>query len=558
MAGRKAGRKRINNQTTSPKQEDTIIYLGKILFRPHDWIYDPFLWINDIFGDNIKEYAFRQGIDIQTATGLSRQQESGFKELQTLIVSRLKNVAGQELTEKEKQYLKKLGLSIMAGKGNGKDFFTAIAIWYFQMCFENSRIMCTAMTDTQLKHVLWSELDLIASLAKKVDPENPASPTILQYMFVKNSERIFLNPLLEGKKQKDAYWGAEATTTNVKKTGEEQASALSGRHAENMLIVLDEPCAMPKAMFRPLESTLTQTMNLMLMIFNPIRRTGYAIESQYEDSERWAALRWNAEESEIITNKEQHKSLEKKYGRDSNPFRIDVLGLPPLLSGSLLFDADKIQDAIDREVIINEDDPIEKSVDCGAGGDNSVISTKRGGQIYPLKRKSTNDPNILTDWILGDYYASEADVLVSDNISIGWGIAGNLRKELKYKYRSVDARAKASQETRFANKRTEMFWNLKMALDFISLPNDKNLIDALSVIELDEPDKQGRMILKNKKQMRTDSGVYMDEADAVAQHFAFPTVIKHKDEEDYENDYGEGEDDYDSVAHGSQFSYVGR
>ena len=62
---------------------------------------------------------------------------------------------------------------------------------------------------------------------------------------------------------------------------------------------------------------MTGPVNLMLVIFNPTRSKGYAVDTQYKHGERWVTFRWNAEESDLV-DRAQIQRLEEDYGKDSN------------------------------------------------------------------------------------------------------------------------------------------------------------------------------------------------------------------------------------------------
>lgn len=488
----------------------------QLLQRSARYPFEPCLWVVDFFGDNIRLAVERSGFTVETETGLTLQQEDALKELGLLLRAKIKKSKNKHLTEKEKEYCKKIGISIMSGKGTGKDFWAALVSLYFLTVFNDSRGLATANTGKQLKNVFWSELSKVMGLAKQVDPEDPKSKTLLEDLFEWQSEKIFR------KEKGGKTWFMEAATVNPNTSSEEQAKALTGRHEDYMIIVVDEAIGVPEPALKSLEETLTGIVNIVVMIFNPFRARGYAIDSQYKNSADWIALRWNAEDSEIVTATSIEKKL--KYGRDSNPFRVSVLGLPPVADSDTLIPWDWIQDAIGREMEIPKHYPLIKGCDFGAGGDNSIIASRRGGYFYPFKRNNTQDSNELIEWVKNNFYQNEADALFGDVIGIGWAVMGTLRKDLGgHKVRSVDSRSKAKREDRYFNKRAEMFWNLREQFEnnLISIPDDENLIDQLSVIRKLE-DNRGRIKINKKEEIKKEleKGRSPDEADAMAISYA--------------------------------------
>lgn len=469
------------------------------------WTEHPIEWVRDTFTP------FENGG--MGDVGLSRQQEGAFHELGKLIGAKRKLAMGVGLSKEEEEYAGKIGISIMSGQGTGKDFFAALCILYFMSVFPNPKVPCTAPSAHQLKDILWSEISKLMRKARKSHPE--ARQTVLEELFEWQSEKVFL------KEKKGKEWFAVARTINTKASEDEQAETLSGFHEDFMLFVIDEGTGVPEPVYKPIEGTLTGKLNIVLMIFNPTRSKCFAVNSQYTDSKRWVCLRWNAEESELVS--QSHiEGMREKYGEDSNTYRIRVLGLPPLSDTDTLIPWDWIDDAVTREIVPLDGDPIVKSLDCGAGGDKSVIVTRKGGKVFPCKRKITVDSTDLIGWALLDMDAEEADAMIVDVIGIGWGVYGVLNEKRRAKVHSVDSRGRPDNARQFANKRAECYWRLREAFEkkIISIPNDMELIDQLGAIKY-KLDNVGKILIFRKEELKKLIGHSPDEADALANSYAF-------------------------------------
>ncbi len=434
------------------------------------------------------------------------QQQNGLDEFSNLISAKLNLAEGKVLTEAEMEYSKKIGLSIQAGNGVGKDAFAAVCILLFTMLFPEPKNLVTANTAKQLKNVLWSEISTwMRTYCRK--EKSDSKYTLMEERLELQSEKLFLKEL------KGEGWFTEAVTINPKKSDEEQATAIAGRHANYQLIVLDEACGIPDAVPLKLEKTLTRKLNLMLLIFNPDRTKGYAIESQHDP--RFVALRWSAEDSELVT-KEQIEAIEKRYGgRDSNPFRISVLGLPPINDQNTFIPYEWIEEAIDAADSPPEDQPIIMSLDCGAGGDKSVLCKRQGGYVFPLQKRNTPESTDLIGWSYNE--AEDADVLVIDKKGIGWSIHGSL-KELRGKKetKAYDGSTHSSNQDRWHNLRDEAYLQLRERFESrtISIPNDKELIRQLSILKA-KYDGKGLMHIMKKEDSKKIIGHSLDETDAL-------------------------------------------
>lgn len=495
----------------------------------------PEQWVEDMFGESFR---------------MTSQHRSYFIELGKLIQAKLKAAIRDgkvddanlkavlkdvSMSEEDESYAGKIGISVQSGQGIGKDAAAAVTNLFFLDVFPYPKVLNTAPTGNTLQDVLWAEISKWVRKSRKLDVDDPKSPTELEHKFEVQAEKVYYKHI----KNKGKEWFSVARSISTNASADAQAETLAGRHEDFMLYVVDEATGVADPVFKPLEGSLTGIVNIAVLIFNPTRTRGFAIESHRGDSKRWVCLRWNAEESEMVS-REHCKRMEEKYGRDSNPYRIRILGLPPLADSDSLIPYDWVEDAVGRQIEPLEEDYVVKGCDFGAGGDKSVIVTRKGGRVVSIKRSNIKDSNELTNWVLGDFHASEGDILYGDSIGIGWAIMGNLRKDIGHKARSVDSRGRADQEERFFNMRAQMYWNLREAFEnrAISIPKDDELIDQLSVIKYKE-DNRGRIQILKKSEIKKEiDGHSPDEADALALSYSKKHDVLRKVGEDEDEEYG--------------------
>lgn len=431
---------------------------------------------------------------------VTHQQEEAIEAIRRLVSAKLKHENNQVLNDNEKKLIKKIGISIMSGKGTGKDAFTSWMILWFLCCFPDALIPCTANTGKQLRNVLWGETYKWLRGSK------------IESWFVWQAEKIYFKPL-DGKK-----WYAIALTANVRASEDEQAEMLSGLHENHMMVVIDEASGIPDAIFRPLETTLTWPLNFVLMIFNPTRRTGFAVDSQTKFRDEWICLQWNSEDSEIVT-REQINRIAKKYGRDSNMFRTHILGLPPEADPDALIPYDWIMDAVDREVDIDPNDPVILGVDVGAGGDPSIIATRWGPKITKLELHNTKNTMELAGWVIIAIDNEDAHGAYIDVIGLGNGVFYRIKehpdKELTKKVWPIDVRFRAINFIRFEGLRDELWFNLRDQFQerLISIPDDSELIGELSILKY-HTSGSGKIRVTGKEEFRRQ-GKSINKADAI-------------------------------------------
>jgi len=445
----------------------------------------------------------------RTHFSITTQQKEGLKAFEKLVADKRAGKAKE-----------KLGISIMSGKGTGKDAMTVWVMLWFMVCFPFPKVPCVSVSADQLNKVLWAEI------AKWLNP------SLINDWFVLQNDKLFLKKVpseIVGKR-----WFAFTKAANPKSSSEEQVETLAGIHEDYLLEIIDEGSGILAPVYNVLEGNLTGYCNLMLLIFNPTRSKGYAVDTQYRSSEYWVTLRWNAEESENV-KKATIERLEKSYGRDSNPYRIKVLGLPPLTDEQTLIPWDWIEEAIEREQIPLKNDKIIKGVDCGGGGDKSIIATRKGMKVYPFKRNNSGDSAVLRNWIANDIEADQPDHVRIDTIGLGWHIEGDLRDRKGSIIEAAPSTRSADDSERFLNKRAEMYWGLRDAFEkgLIDLPDtpdireDGGLADQLGAIKY-EPDRKGRTKIIDKKIIKKEIGRSPDEADALALTFFYKDSLTSK------------------------------
>lgn len=432
------------------------------------------------------------------AEEITTQQAQGLEEIRRVVTAKINKFEGKTLTQEDEEYAKKTGVSIMSGHGTGKDCMASWVILWYLSCFPYPKIPCTAPTGHQLKDVLWSEISKWLRKSKVAD------------WHTWQSDKVYFNEA--GGKE----WFAVARTANPRATAEEQGETLAGFHEDFLLYVIDEASGIPEPVFKPIEGALTGKCNFVLMIFNPTRSKGFAVESHRKDRSRWVPIRWNAEESERV-DKEHIAEMARKYGKDSNTYRIRVLGLPPTSDEHTLIQYDWVMDAIDREIWPLDTDVDVIGFDVGGGGDESVMCPRKGPKVYPVESSHFDQSEQLTGWALRHLLDKDPKYCMVDTIGIGWGISGNLRSRQHIcDIIDVNVSESPSEDTRFYKLRDELWWRLREEFEkgIISIPNDAILIAELTTIKFEErPD--GKIQIESKRDMKKRGIESPNRADAL-------------------------------------------
>ena len=436
---------------------------------------------------------------------ITNQQREALVLLGRYVTVKMKLSRGEEVSEEERLLARKIGISIMSGRGTGKDAFLAWCIIWFLCCFPHSLVPCTAPSAHQLRDVLWKEINKWLRQSKVKD------------WLVWQTDKVYFRES-EGKE-----WFAVGRTANPKSSIDEQTETLSGFHEEYMMVGIDEASGIPEAVFTPLEGTMTGKVNFMMLIFNPTRSSGFAIDSQFNGRNRWICLQWNAEDSEIVS-RESIEDKAAKYGKESNYYRINVSGLPPVADSDTLIPWDWVIEAVERDTILPMDtDEMVFGFDVGAGGDSSIIIRRTGNFVEEIHSNDSPDSEVLTNWALGLIFKYEPKMVFVDSIGWGWGVAGNLKERCRSEIISVNVHESASEDNRFKRLRDELWWRLRERFEKkdIKIPNDDELIAQLTTIKYDE--KDGKVKVEGKRELRSRGIESPNKADGLMMTEYYPS-----------------------------------
>lgn len=484
------------------------------------WSKNPVLFVEEVLKVH-KRYGGK---------GLSSQQKKALTELGKLVNSKIEysrlcdefrlsedwvnnEVYEAELSKYIKtldptlvKYAKKRGISIMSGQGTGKDALASWAILWFLSCFPNPKIPCTAPTAHQLHDILWAEISKwMRNSNKGVD--GGYSESFVEEILEWQKTKVFL------KERNGREWFAVARTANTKASAEDQAETLAGFHEDYQMFVVDEASGVPDPVFKPLEGTMTGVCNFALIIFNPTKTSGFALDTHTKEQSQWISLRWNAEESENVS-REHIEFMRNKYVKDGDPeesniYRIRVLGLPPKSEEGKLIPWDWIESAATEERMeqmkeaLDGYDPYKFGVDIGGGGDTTEICIREGGVVYPIKTYSSEDTMKTGRWIEENIVEDDPDEICMDNVGLGKGVFDRLRERGFSKIRGVNVRNTAFKQAEFDQLRDELCWRMREAFQngTIAIPNDDELKEQLGQPSYDQP--KGKIQVESKRKMKS-------------------------------------------------------
>ena len=406
-------------------------------------------------------------------------------------------------------------VSIKSGQGVGKTGVEAIAALWFLSCFRNSRVVATAPTKQQLNDVLWSEI------AKWLN----RSP-LLPYMLRWTKTYVYVDRYSE-------RWYAVAKTAS-------RPENMQGYHEDNMLFIADEASGIEDEIMETILGTLSGDNNKLLMCGNPTKTTGTFYDSHTKDRAMYRCHTVSSRTSKR-TNKDNIKSLIRKYGEESNVVRVRVDGEFPLQEDDVFIPLSLIEQSINTDY--DETKPV-LSIDIGCdvarfGDDKTCIGYKVNEKVEFYRKISgqnlmrTASEIIRCGEMLRDKYNFTGKIPIKvDDGGLGGGVSDRLNQikendpDKYWWYEVVKVLfGKSIRNKDYADTTTYMMAIVKNLLQpydengekkpiGLVLPNDEDLVGQLSVRKYDITD-DSKIKVESKKLMKARSLPSPDEADCL-------------------------------------------
>lgn len=391
-------------------------------------------------------------------------------------------------------------VAVRSGHGVGKSACLSWAILWWMATHYRCRIPCTAPTQHQLEDILWPE---VAKWLRQ-------SP--LQEFIEWTKTRLFVKGFPE-------EWFAVPRSCSVPEN-------MQGFHGDSVLFVVDEAGGVEEDMWPVVFGALTTHGGKLIMAGNPTRMAGTFFDAFHRDRSLYRTFRFASSESRLVSP-DYCEQIAAKWGRESNVYRVRVLGDFPTAEADTLIPLDMVEAAVRREL------PAEGPIEIGAdparyGDDESVIAWRIGPRAMPLRgfhgintTRLTGEIALLVREIRARYRKAGTIPVKVDDTGVGGGVTDQLEEQA----RALDIavvpvnNGSASSDNQYADYGSQLWSELKAGIGEIQLPDDDDLIAQLSTRKYAvKPD--GKIKLERKEDMKKRGLRSPDRADAVVLAFA--------------------------------------
>jgi phage terminase large subunit len=393
-------------------------------------------------------------------------------------------------------------LAVRSGHGVGKSAFLSwLILWWLVTRFP-ARVAATAPTAHQLSDVLWGE---IAKWHRRL-------PDALRDAFDLKSDRL------------DLESAPNESFAAARTARREQPEAFQGFHCEHMLFIADEASGIDDVIFEVGAGAMSTAGAKTVLAGNPTRSSGYFFDAFHRLRKRWWTRRVSSED---VSRARGHiDDIIETYGRDSNAYRVRVLGEFPEQADEAVIPLDWIEAAVSRAV-----EPIASlrpvwGLDVARFGNDRTALAKRQGNtlLEPVlwwRGKDTMQTAglVMDEWRESPEPERPGEILV-DAIGIGAGVADRLN-ELGLPSRAINVAEQPARTDRFARSRDELWWR---AREWFAERDCKIAADEALISELSAPTfgftSSGRIVVESKDDMKSRGHVSPDLADAFVLTFA--------------------------------------
>lgn len=384
---------------------------------------------------------------------------------------------------------------------------TAAICWltfYFLLTHKRTKGIVLAPSAPQVYRVFKSELHVWY---------DKMPPTIQSFFEIMN-DRIYM------KGKKDSQFVSWATASA------EQKESFAGLHAKKVLIFVDEASALDTDIYDTLYGTLSSGDTSFCLISNPVRAVGsfYDIFQVPEDKKIFDTLTFSAYDSPNV-NKKWIEETKASYGKDSDFYKMRVLGEFPVLGEAQFIQADVVDNA--RATTLMPIDyhhyPRILGVDVARfGDDSSVILDRQGPKIHEILAFKKLDTVAFSEKVI-EYYRGVKSIkaVAVDGIGIGAGVVDQL-KRFGLPVIDVNVSTKSSEPKSYFNLRAQLYGYMKEWLSTADIPYNEELRDQLVGINYSYNNKL-QIILESKKDMKKRGMSSPDIADALSLTFATQT-----------------------------------
>lgn len=469
------------------------------LLTAFDWENDPELQRVKLLDDGLNKQGFNWGPDKWT-----------FPIIQDMN-SHMRNV--DFYGKKTKKQVPSFWASVRSGHAIGKTTMTAWLILFFLSTRTNTIGFVTATSIKQVDTNIFKEVRIWLEKC------------LYKHWFkVTNSlQDLYIQDIRKGARSK------------IRGVNPSDPQSVTGLHnaSGSILLIVDEASSSSRELFQALYNSTKTGESFLFAFGNPMKNSGEFYD-QHTKSERMRTYKVSSLEAQTNNQAENQKIIEE-FGMDSDYVRMRLLGEFPSSGEAQLISTTAIESMTCKERIRNArqtrtytQHPCIFGVDvAGSGADMSVIAMRQGSRVEILFESPTANFEEIVEKIIEFGKLHKVDRVFFDIGGVGFGMKDMLRIKGFENAQGIDFGQGADNPSSHLNKRSEIFYRMKMWAMYDDKPYIENtkhetiqkILSELKAIQIAHRDDQKTQIIP-KKLIKKDIGRSPDYADAIALTFS--------------------------------------
>lgn len=390
--------------------------------------------------------------------------------------------------------------AVRSGNGVGKTTALAWTTLWFIATHNPVFVVCTAPSEDQLKDGIWKE---IGSWHRKM-------PAWLR-------DEIVITDLGIHLKSNPADVRGKGRTTKSENT-----EALAGIHSDTMVFIVDEASGVQESVFEVAIGAMSTPGARMIIIGNPTRTQGVFHRAFHRNREHWHLRRVSAFENPR-GGKKYATDIANQYGKDSNIYRVRVLGEFPLSDDDTLIPLNWLEDSVKRDVAVIDTAPIYWGLDIARlGSDRCALSKRKGNHLLePPKTWRDVETSQTVGMVLNEYndaltHGMQPQEIMVDSIGMGAAVIDRM-KEVGLPAVGVNVSETPSVKGKYNRLRDELWYKGREWFEGrdVCIPEGcDDLISELSAPSYKIVDSNGKIKVESKDDMKKRTKKSPDIADS--------------------------------------------
>ena len=333
----------------------------------------------------------------------------------------------------------------------GKTMVAAVCVCWFLYTRPGAVVLTTAPTFRQVRYVLWRSIQALVAGAR-----HPLGGSLLDTEL-----------RLGGR-----WYGLGLSTDN--------AERFQGFHAPHVLVVVDEPGAVPPNVFAGIEGVLASGRTRLLMIGNPTQPDGPFFDAFHSQAEAYRSFRISAFDTpnfqegqpprDYLVSPEWVRQRRALWGEGSNLYRSRVLAEFPRQAADSLFSRSALDAAAAADIAPDAAAPAPASraalgVDVARFGDDATaFSWIEDGRLVRQEERRGLSLMETAGRVVEALRARPGMAVAVDDTGLGGGVTDRLCEQAIAPL-AVNFGATAEDAAHYVNRAAEMYSRLALAIE---------------------------------------------------------------------------------------------